>query len=204
MKWENDREEIRDIALLKAGDIAAFERLFERYSGVLNRFSKKILKSGHDADEVVQDTFLKIWEKRYRISPDQPFRSYLFTIALNIIRKRFLAKAREDKFKIGLYDELLLASAEETADRNFSDYMRFVEEEILRLPEKRKEIFILHKKEGLTVDEVAAYLNLSPKTIENQITAAIKAIRDGLLSKNIKGMYFLTMLLGKGIIMKKE
>ena len=145
MKWENDREEVRDIALLKAGDIDAFERLFEKYSGTLNHFSQKILKSGHDADEVVQDAFLKIWEKRYRIDPDQPFRGYIFTIALNIIRKKFLDKAREDQFKVQLYDELLLASTEEPEEKHFSYYMGLVDEEILKLPEKRKQIFILHK-----------------------------------------------------------
>ena len=204
VKWENDREEVRDIALLKAGDIDAFERLFEKYSGILNHFSHKILKSGHDADEVVQDAFLKIWEKRYRIDPDQPFRGYIFTIALNIIRKKFLDKAREDQFKVQLYDELLLASTEEPEEKHFSYYMGLVDEEILKLPEKRKQIFILHKKEGLTVPEIATYLNLSPKTIENQITAALKAIRDGLFSKNIKGLYLLIMLLCKGIVLKKS
>ncbi len=193
VKWENDRNEIRDIALLKEGDITAFERLFGKYAGILNRFSQKIMKSGHDADEVVQDTFLKIWEKRHRIDPDQPFRSYLFTIALNIIRKRFLDKARENHFKVRLYDELLPALTEEPEEKYFSYYMELVDEEILKLPEKRKQIFILHKKEGLTVPEIAGYLNLSPKTIENQITAALKTIRDELFSKNIKGLYLLFM-----------
>lgn len=195
VKWENDRTEIQDIALLKEGDVDAFERLFGKYSGMLNRFSQKILKSTHDADEVVQDTFLKIWEKRYRIDPSQTFRSYLFTIALNIIRKRFLDKAREDQFKVRLYDELLPTLTEVPEEKHFSYYMGLVDEEILKLPEKRRQIFILHKKEGLTVGEVAGYLNLSSKTIENQVTAALKAIREGLFSKNIKGLYLLIIQL---------
>lgn len=204
VKWKNGMDEVRDVALLKAGDIAAFERLFEKYSGILNHFSKKILKSGHDADEVVQDAFLKIWEKRYRIDPDQPFRSYLFTIALNIIRKKFLDKAREDRFKVQLYDELLLASREEPEEKHFSYYMSLVDEEIRKLPEKRKEIFILHKKEGLTIPEIAGYLNLSPKTVENQLTAALKTIRDELFSRNIKGLYLLIMQWCKGVALGKN
>jgi len=89
---------------LKDGEVYAFEYLFEKYSKVLFRFSCKILKSQTEAEEVVQQVFLKIWEKRKNIDPQQQFNAYLFTVALNDIRKSFLAKAKENKFKVELYD----------------------------------------------------------------------------------------------------
>jgi len=78
---------------------------------------------------------------------------------------------------------------EEQAEKDFSHYLAILDEQVEKLPGKRREIFLLHKKEGLTVAEVAGYLNLSPKTVENQITAAIKSLRDAFLKKNIKGLY---------------
>lgn len=188
---KNDIAEMHAVESLKSGDIAAFDYLFEKYSKEVYHFSRKILKSEHDADEVVQDVFLKIWEKRCQIDVRQLFRSYLFTIALNNIRRKFLNKVKEDRFKVELYDELRLSVQEEQEERNFSYYMKLVDEQIQKLPEKRREIFLMHKKEGLTIPEVARFLNLSPKTVENQITAAIKAIREAFHERNIKGLYLL-------------
>jgi RNA polymerase sigma-70 factor (ECF subfamily) len=189
VKDKNDIAEVHAVELLRAGDIAAFGYLFEKYSKELHHFALRILKSQPDADEVVQDVFLKIWEKRRQIDPGQLFSPYLFTIALNNIRKKFLCKARENRFKVELYDELVLGTPEEPEEKNFANYLKMLDDQIDKLPEKRRQIFLMHKKEGLTVSEVSSYLNVSPKTVENQITAAIKAIREAFNEKNIKGLY---------------
>lgn len=172
---------------LNKGDIHAFNYLFEKYSKVLYHFSYSILKSGTDAEELVQDVFLKIWEKRNKIDPMQSFRAYLFTVALNHIRRLFLNKVKEDSFKLHLYDVLLEQVSEPEKERkNFADYLRILDQEIQKLPEKQKEIFLLHKKEGLTVKEVASFLCISPKTVENQYTAAVRTIRGAFYARNIR------------------
>ena len=189
MRMAKDITETNVVQSLRDGDIYAFDYLFEHYSKVLYHFSYNILKSKDEAEEVVQNVFMKIWEKREKIDPKQTFRSYLFTIALNDIRKRFLDKAKEDKFKVELYDVLIDRSKEEHAENQFSFYLKFLDNQIDKLPDKRKEIFLLHKKEGLTVTEVATFLMLSPKTVENQLTAAIKTIRNAFYKKNIRSLY---------------
>ncbi|MEL7585912.1 MAG: RNA polymerase sigma-70 factor [Prolixibacteraceae bacterium] len=189
MKQKNGIAEIRTVVSLKAGDVAAFDYFFENYSKELHHFSLKILKSKQDADEVVQEVFLRIWEKRDQINPLKSFRSYLFTIALNNIRGRFLKTAKENRFKVELYDELVSAASEEPEEKIFSHYLSILDELIRKLPERRKEIFLMHKKEGLTVPEVAGYLDLSPKTVENQLTAALKTLREAFNERNIRGLY---------------
>jgi RNA polymerase sigma-70 factor (ECF subfamily) len=190
---EKDNKEIHILQSLRAGEIYAFEYLFAKYSKTLFRFSFTILKSQSEAEEIVQQVFLKIWEKRKSIDPQQKFNSYLFTVALNDIRKSFLNKAREDKFKVELYDVLLEQSQAEQQEKDFSRYLKILDEQVEKLPGKRKEIFILHKKEGLTVNEVADYLKLSPKTVENQITAAIKTIREAFHKRNITTLFLLAV-----------
>lgn len=189
MKQKNGIAEIRAVVSLKAGDVAAFDYFFESYSKELHHLSLKILKSKQDADEVVQEVFLKIWEKRDQINPLKSFRSYLFTIALNNIRGRFLKRAKENRFMVELYDELVSVGSEEPEDKNFSHYLSILDELIQKLPERRKEIFLMHKKEGLTIPEVAGYLDLSTKTVENQLTAALKALREAFNERNIRGLY---------------
>lgn len=182
---------------LKNGELHGFEYFFWRYSKVLFHFAHNLLKSSSEAEEVVQNVFLKVWERRSQLDPHQPFRPYLFTIALNDIRKSFLEKARQNQFKIELYEFLVEQAGEEAEAYNFSRYLKLLDEEIHRLPEKRKEVFLLLKKEGLTVAETADFLGISPKTVENQLTQAIKSIRNAFHEKKVFNLYLFSLHLLK-------
>ncbi len=186
---EQDIAEIQILQALRNGETYAFDYLFEKYSKALYHFSLKLLKSSEKAEEIVQNVYLKIWEKRSGIDPYQLFRSYLFTIALNDIRKAFLEKAKENQFKEVLYDNLVSSEQDNNEGINFAYYLRILDEQIKLLPEKRKEIFLMHYKEGLTVTEIAGFLNISCKTAENQLTVALKSIREAFHERNIKGLY---------------
>ena len=189
-----DIKEVSFVFALQRGEASAVDYFFNKYAKQLYRFAFSYLKSESDAEEIVQEIFLKIWEKRKNIDPNQAFKKYLFTITLNSIRKNFLQKAKEEKFKLELYNVLLEQSIEEKEEINYHSYLKILNEQIELLPEKRKEIFVMHKKEGLTVKEVSEILNISPKTVENQLTSAIKSIRDGFYQKNLKGLYLLYLL----------
>ncbi len=196
MKTKFDLSERNFALALKDGRLYAFEYFFEKYSKVLFHFSFNLLKSRVEAEEIVQNVFLKIWEKRSQVNPEQAFRSYLFTIALNDIRKSFVEKAKHEKFKIELFDFLVGQAHDSDEELNFGYYLKLLDQEIDRLPEKRRAVFLLLKKDGLTVNEAATFLNVSPKTVENQLTAAIKTIRDAFFEKKIKNLYlfFVQML----------
>lgn len=183
---------------LRRGQLHGFEYFFDKYSRVLFQFANNLLKSSAEAEEIVQNVFLKVWEKRSQIDIDQPFRPYLFTIALNDIRKSFIEKAKHDRFKVELFDFLVEQRTEDMEEYNFAEYLRLLDEAIEQLPEKRKAIFLLLKKEGLTVNEVASYLKISPKTVENQLTKALKTIRTTFQENHVTGLYlFFVHLLEK-------
>ena len=86
------------IEQLRKDDKQAFKSLFEKYGKRLYQFSLKYLRDKEDAEDLLNEVFLKIWEKRHSIKSDTSFQSYLFSIAYNDIRKRFLKKSREDRY----------------------------------------------------------------------------------------------------------
>jgi RNA polymerase sigma-70 factor (ECF subfamily) len=188
MRKEKDNLDSSYASALKRGEICAFDYFFNKYMGQVYRFTISYIKSEVDTDDLVQQVFIKLWKRRKNIDHKQEFRSYLFTITSNTIRDFFQQKARENRIQLEFYD-FLMREKQETEEINFHTYLTILDEQIERLPPKRREIFIMHKKEGLTIDEIASVLQISPKTVENQYTGAVKTLREAFFKKNIKGLY---------------
>lgn len=167
------------VSLLKAGSSEAFRILLDRYGSKLYRFSFSYLRNRYDAEEIVQEVFLKIWKIREELSPDKPFDSFLFTIAkngiLNTIRKEKSQKAYLDYS--ALYPGENILTDEEL---NFRELQNAYERAIDQLSPKRKEIYRLSREKFLSNTEIADHLGISVKTVENQMTSALAGIRQAL------------------------
>ena len=175
--------------------MTAFESLFESYSQKLYRFSYSYLKAEAEAEDVVQEVFLKLWENRSRLKTGTSFQSYLFTIAFNSIRKNFNKKAFQEKFQSELFDFL---SAENPSFENIPDFealLSQLDELIDQMPDRRKEIFIKRKKEGKSVKDIAMELNISPKTVENQITEAMNYLKREFFKDHVSSVLFFSIFL---------
>lgn len=195
-KLKNDQEynESDLVTSLTKGDILAFNDLFRTYSGRLYRFAYSYLKSGDEAEELVQEVFTKIWEKRRQLKGDLCFKSYLFTIAFNIIKKHFRAKATAMKyFKSSLSDDINDNTSEE--EINYKSLSQYIDNVINTLPERRKEIFIRSRFKGQSIEEISRDLNISHKTVENQITKTLKTLRDQLVKEGLTGLLFFCLFL---------
>ena len=171
---ENENELV---TRLRDDNQEAFAQLYRLYSGRLLGYIIRLVKSDWYAAELLQDTFVKLWNNRKNIDPDGSFRSYLFRIAENNVYD-FFRKAALDK---KLQAEIIKAA---------SEYYQHVEEnlftkeneEILRnainlLPPKRREVFQLIKIEERSYDEVSLLLNISVSTINDHMVKATKSIR---------------------------
>lgn len=180
---------------LKLGDVKAFDNLFNKYSPRLYNFSLKYLKSAEEAEEVVQEVFLYIWDKRDGLKPDSSFNAYVFTIAYNIIKKYFIKKSRENAFK----DDLIYASlSEENNLDKVIDYKFLLEKVELiidSLPDRRKDIFLKRKYDGLPVKQIADELGISPNTVENQLSTAQKQILKELQKEKLSGLLFFMLFI---------
>ena len=167
---------------LKDGSFQAFERLYNMYSGKLYNFIMR-LSSGNQymAEEIVQSTFIRIWEVREKVDADASFISFLCTIAKNLLMNMYQRQTVEY-----VYNEYLLKSGldhdsqtEDTIDLRFlNDYIDSLAEE---LPTQRKKIFILSKRQNYTNKEIAEIMGISESTVATQLSLAVKFMREQLM-----------------------
>ncbi|RKD90236.1 RNA polymerase sigma factor [Mangrovibacterium diazotrophicum] len=176
-----DRNEDREnVELLKSGDISAFSTLFKKYSERLYAFALSIAKEPYIAEEITQQVFLKVWEKRPEINEYLSFKSFLFSITYSETIS-WLRKDTAEKRKMSRWGENSSFESEETTHTvEFNNIESLANGIIDELPEKRKEIFKLSREQGYSYKEIAQKLGLSVKTVENQVSAALRTIREKL------------------------
>lgn len=192
-----DREEFL-VENLKNGDVDAFEELYRLYSLRLYHFGIKYLKSEIDAEGLVQDVFAKVWEKRSSLKAELSFKSYIFTIAFNLIRKNFIKKSHIREYletKKGIV-EIDLDTTNQIEYQSLMDYLNTL---VNQLPERRREIFIKSRIDDLPVKEIAKQLDISPKTVENQLTAAIKFIKANWKQNHTSAILFFALFIFRNI-----
>ena len=175
----NQPDEIHLFEKIKKGDEKAFETLFHKYYGHLCLYATKIIKDDPAAEEIVQDFFVKIWEKREHLNIETSTKNYLFRSVKNLC----INYIQHNKTKIRYAQKVISETENNYADNDSYpeiELSQIIEESINSLPEKRKEIFRLSRQEGLKYHEIADKLNISIKTVETQITLALKTLRDKL------------------------
>lgn len=173
-------EECKDMVLLQsvaAGDKQAFRLLFDRYFTPLCRFMYLFIKDREQVEELAVDIFMHLWTNRGNLGIRDNLKSYIFCMArnkcLNIMRKKKRTVWFEEvDFDIYIREESLCEAEE---------LMYVIEEAVCRLPEKCREVFRLSREQGMPNREVAEKLNISVKTVEGQITKALKSIREQLV-----------------------
>src|SRR5690554_312784 len=132
---------------LRKGDHEAFDAVFGKYGNRLFGFALKYLRSKEEAEGLVQDVFLKVWENRKKLKKDTSLKSYLFTIAYHNICKFFRKKQLQGKLreKIGLGSDISV-NTQEQIDYDFT--LEQLEQLIEQLPPKQRAIFEKSRKEG--------------------------------------------------------
>ena len=183
------------IRRLKKDDKSAVDELFSYYYPRLYHFSKSILKIETDIDDILQEVFVKIWLNRQKISNAVTFNAYIFTITKNEVLNLIRSSLKDHTFKDELY---LHAVAEEYQTQNqleFDEIKTGIDHIVSNLPEKRKQVFILSRTEGLSNKEIAQQLNISEKTVEDHITHAIKHIKSAMHEMGIISLLYFYLFL---------
>jgi len=179
---------------LQKGSIDAFEELYEVYSLRLYHFGMKYLRSKIEAEGLVQDVFAKVWEKRSSLKPELSFKSYIFTISFNLIRKNFITKSKLREYlcsKQG-HSEVDLDTVNQVEHQSLVDYLNTL---VIQLPERRREVFIKSRLEDMPVKKIATQMGISTKTVENQLTAATKFIKANWLNDDLPALLFFGLLI---------
>lgn len=177
------------VRLLKKGNVLAFDSLFQVYSPKLYGFALKYLKNETDAEELVQEVFVIVWENRQMLKSELSFKSYLFTIALNKIRKHFNQKATSLRYIETLNYESEVTDSQLIHD-NFESVLQQINLIIEQMPQRRREIFVKSKLEGKSSKEIAVELDITTGTVDNQVSDALRFIRSQLKKENIALLLF--------------
>jgi RNA polymerase sigma-70 factor, Bacteroides expansion family 1 len=169
---------------LKEGDMNSFEEVFTIFQPKLLAFVYRYLKSREDSEEIVQEVFIQIWENRTTLNEKLSFKSYLFTITKNRIIDYFRKKKIETLSKNYVRNFTELIHDNTSSELVYKDYDAVLAEAIEKLPDKRKVIFLLSRKFGMSRNEIANFFNISENTVKNQLQEALNFLRD-ILKKEV-------------------
>lgn len=177
MLEEKDLNENLLISELKNHNERAFRKLYDSYYQDIYRFSFGILKSKDFAEENVQEVFLKVWLNRENLNVDKSFKSFIFTIARNQAFN-FLSKAsNDDLLKEAIFYESQKSYEQGDYSLREMDCKKLKKEAMDLLPPKRKQIFKMSRKKGMTYEEISQELGISVHTVKNQMGKALETLR---------------------------
>lgn len=157
-------------------DQSAFKKLFDKYSSKIYAFSLRLAMNTESAEEIVQETFIKAWNKLESFRFESKFSTWLFGIAYNefLMHNRSKNK-RDDKFVLADMNELVNITTVFNFDTNID-----IEKAISKLPEQAKAVFILHEVEGYKHQEIAEMINIQEGTSKAHLNRARKILREEL------------------------
>lgn len=172
------------VKALQRGDIFAFNELFHKYSQKIYNFSIKHIKREEDVKDLIQEIFITIWNKRKDIDEKKSFNGYLFAITLNAIRKYFRKKSTNNKLVHKWLEEIEPYSNITAQTIEYNELAKMADELIEKLPPRRRMIFLLSRKDGLTNEEIAGILEIKKKTVENHLNLALSYLRKKLIGQS--------------------
>ena len=182
--------------LLKEGDMLAFDAIYERYCKRIFAFVVRYVKSETDAEEIVQEVFLKIWENKNKIDVYSSFESYIFTISYNstisLLRKRVTEKKYIDYLKNLQVAENVFELTDEVY---YTELNGQIQSLLSELTPRQKEIFLLSREEGLTHDEIAKKLGISSNTVKNHIVTTLNFLRTKIDNGLVINVFFAYLFL---------
>lgn len=179
MKRRNDISEL--IELLRRGDESAFDSIYHMYVHRITGFVLKYVENTEDAKEIVQEVFVKIWNKREDIDDISTFEAFIFTITYNAsisqIRKRLVEKRKLSEFwkqkSVENYNT-------QYSDIEFKEFKAKLDSLIAKLTPRQQEIFQLSREEGFSHEEIAEKLGISKNTVKNHIVSIINFLKTNI------------------------
>ncbi|MGB3065827.1 RNA polymerase sigma-70 factor [Sphingobacterium thalpophilum] len=165
---------------LREGDHYAFMEAYEKYNKGIYHFVKRFIQDADTIDDIIHDAFLNLWKYRSNIKNNLSLQAYLYRISRNIIFKHLKEKMRaaEAILETANTNQPLDNSPPADYSLESNEYNRIYELAIDQLPPQRKRIFIMSREEGLSYKEIADHLKISPNTVKEHMSLALKTIRE--------------------------
>ena len=179
MPFERIHNESDLLRQISQGDRAAFKAFYTHYYAYVQRYISLFEPSGDSLDELTQDVFVRIWEKREHLGKVESLKSYLFLITRNMVFNYLRSLKLQQKVR-----ELDGVAEPEGDDLEseilFRQYYRIAQEAMDKLPPGRRKVLKMSIDDGMTLDEIAAELNISRAGVKKQLYAATAFVRQYL------------------------
>lgn len=195
MTGQQTYDEKRLLLELAAGDENAYKELYLHFGETVYRLAIKYVKSPELAKDVTQDIFVKIWERRDRLSEIQYLQAYILQSARNESINVLRAAGRSDIAKGEIarhFADNPGFFADETLQR---DYRSFIQRTLDSLPPRSREVFRLCREQGMTYDEVAAALGISRNSVRKHMVLSLQKFRDAAEDELGTSLVFILPLL---------
>ncbi|WP_343702544.1 RNA polymerase sigma factor [Chitinophaga sp.] len=167
--------------LIADGDEKAFFEFYSKQSDLLRPFLLTYTRSETDVEDIIQETFIKVWLNRSRLPDIENIRGWICRIAsrvyLDHLERELKLRERKASFGEALYGPGLVASGERTRLTEITNSIRKALDE---LPEQKKKVFRLNRELGMKPAEIAALLKIPVGTVKNQLSAALRQVREQL------------------------
>ena len=181
-KMNMDELLIREI---KKGDTKAFQLIYEKYCPQLINFAASYLPDISDAEEIIQNVFVEMWENRQQLDSERFAKNYLYKITVNKVFNHLKRKVIERKY-LQYIDALDMNTFNEAEKKIYNEELDAILQQVLeQLPEQQRKIFYMSRWEGLSHKEIADQLQISVRTVENQVYRAVKYIRENIKTDHL-------------------
>lgn len=175
----SDKNERELLICFKEGDEKSFDLLYRKYRASLYNSIYKMVKMEDQSADLLQDLFIKLWQKRSEIDPELSFKAYVYRIAQNMVYDFFRSAARDKKLESRLISAAALVPEYTPIDDALErkDAKALIADLLSRLPTQCRQVYTYCKIEGKGYEETANLLGISKATVNNHITKANKLLR---------------------------
>lgn len=188
VKHLDNQPEAKLISELKKGSLKAFDTIYDKYAKRLFAYSLQYTKSEEDAEEIVQDVFVRLWNSRTFLRQEETLRSLLFIMAkhhlINAYRTHVNSVTYEDYVD---YQDSIAGGEDSSHALEYKEFVTILNKELHKLPITQQKVIRLSKFSQLNNREIAIELGLSEQTVKNQLSLGLKSLRNSLKNVTIWG-----------------
>jgi RNA polymerase sigma-70 factor (ECF subfamily) len=175
-----DADDVALVARLALDDAQALAALMDRYWRPMVAFALDKTRSQDAAEDLVQESFVRVWERRRQLRPHASPRAYLYRVLRNLITDEFRRRRLRDRFSIFSLHGAPAEVPSPVAMLEAGEFASAADRAIAALPERRRDVFVLAHLHGLSYREVAETLGITPRTVANHMSLALAQLRIAL------------------------
>jgi RNA polymerase sigma-70 factor (family 1) len=194
-----DYSESELVALLKTDNVKAFDLLYKKYHAPIYNNIFRLLKDADESENILQDLFVTLWEKRSSIDPQKPIANWLFQVSYNksvTQLKKILKQSLAFKYIEG---DMMLADEKDLYFKEAK--IKILEEALVQLSPQKRKVFDLCKIQGKSYEECARELNISKHTVKEYLSVAVKAVKEYVEQHPVNNLVFIYMIVALKIMM---